>query len=75
MINDMKRLNEKAALLPKQGDNFLLLCADGAAKLAGEGQVFRISIHVWDPPDEGKEHHAELQEADRSDLPKTSINR
>ena len=61
-----RRFNAKAVFVPKQGDEFIFPLADGTVKLSGKDQEVRTSIHTRNPRGQGKEHPAELQEADES---------
>ena len=56
-----RRLDAKEVLMPKSGDNFIFLVADGTVKLAGRDQVFRRSISSQDHLARDEEHNDVLQ--------------
>lgn len=57
-----RRLNAKVVLVPKNGDEFVFPCADGAVKLAGKDHEVRASIPVRIQFGKGGEDHRdELQ--------------
>ena len=47
--------------MPKQRDRFLFRFAEGTVKLAGKVSEVQTSISTCNLPDQGKEHHDDLQ--------------
>ena len=57
----VRRLNAKEVLVPKNRDEFIFPCADGAVKLEGKDQEVRTSIPTRNHPEQGERHCDNIQ--------------
>ena len=47
--------------MPKNGEHFIFLIADGTVELSGRDQVFRRATSIQDHPARGEEHNDDFQ--------------